>query len=446
MTPEPMTALDRVGVLLDRLIGLRADPSLRSRLRRCVVDAAQTRGMTVDEYVGCLTADEALVDDLLNRVTVQESGFFRHPEQFAVLAGQVLPAVAGEVRFWCAASANGQEPYSLAMLLAEEGRTGGVLATDVSTAALRRTAEATYSDREIGTLSAARRATHLTRIDRGWKVVEPVRNRVTVRQHNLLGPIPGDVADCQIVFCRNVLIYFKPEHTTAFLERLADRMAPGAYLFVGSAETIWQVTDRFEPIHLGGTFVYRALARASRSARLRGADRATQTAPGALAAQLPRIAARPTDAQPPTAPPTAPPAAPPPAAPRPAAPPPAAPPPAAPRPAAPRPAAPPPAAPPPAERPAAEVGRDAMASGDAAAAVTAFRRWVYSEPDDPAAHLHLALALEAAGDDRAARRAYRSARAALEHADPTELDAVLGNYEVGEMDRLLAEKGRALPS
>ncbi|HLL65475.1 MAG TPA: CheR family methyltransferase [Micromonosporaceae bacterium] len=398
MTPETAAALDRVGVLLDRLIGLRADPTLRSRLSRCVVDAAASRAMTVERYVDSLPGDDAGMQDLCDRVTVQETGFFRHPDQFRTLVDHVLPNVPGPVRIWCAASANGQEPYSLAMVLAEQGRTGGVLATDISTTALRRTAAARYSEREITMLSPARRAAHLSAVEGGWQVVDGIRKTVSVQSHNLLRPVPAHIASCQIVFCRNVLIYLTPEHRAHFLERLADVVAPGSYLFVGSAETI-RPGDRYDAVYAGGTFVYRARARGlTVQPPTPVAPRRFATKPATVASPDRRSPRRPVAPPAGTAGPVIPPA---------------------------------------------EAAREAARTGDPAAAVTAFRRWAYLEPDDPQAHLHLALALEAMGDDRAARRAFRSARAALDHADPARLDAALGHYDVAELHRLLAEKGRA---
>jgi chemotaxis protein methyltransferase CheR len=415
------SALDRVGSLLDSRIGLRVDLSLRSRLRRCVEDAARSRALTVDRYVDSLGTDDVALQDLLDRVTVQETSFFRHPGQFAALAEHVLPEVAGPARIWCAAAANGQEPYSLAMVLAEQGRAGEVLATDVSAAALRRTTAAWYSDREIRGLSPPRRAAHLTARDGGWQLSAELRSRAKVRPHNLLQPIPPEASGCQIVFCRNVLIYFSAGHTTTFLESLADVLAPGAYLFLGAAETIGPATGRFEPVQLGDSFVYRARARTPRApiapaptpARTRRPGGATGgAADGGTGGATGRATRAPV------------------AAPR-GAP------------------APPPARPADADVEAAAgagsatpatTGLEALRTGNPAAAVVAFRQWAYLDPDDPQAHLHLALALEAAGDHRAARRAFRTARAALEHADAARLDASLGSYEVAELHRLLAAK------
>ena len=99
---------------------------------------------------------------------------------------------------------------------------GSVIATDLATAAVRRTAAARYHTRELTGLSPARIARYLTNTDGTWQINKPIRNRVTVFRHNLLDPLPDRIRSCQVVFCRNVLIYFSPHHSRAFLERLAD--------------------------------------------------------------------------------------------------------------------------------------------------------------------------------------------------------------------------------
>jgi len=238
-------AVDRLSELLDLQIGLRPETTLRGRLRRCLRDEVSVRGGDLDAYLRALAGSDHLLQSLVNRVTVQESAFFRHPDHFEVLANDILPGLDPPVTIWSAGCANGQEAYSLAMVLEEQGVQGSVVATDLSTTALARTTAARYSSREIAALSASRIARHLTRDGDAWEVKRSLRSRVTTLRHNLITDLPGHVGVCQVVFCRNVLIYFSPEHAKAFLDRLAGALAPGAFLILGSAESLWQVTDRF---------------------------------------------------------------------------------------------------------------------------------------------------------------------------------------------------------
>jgi chemotaxis protein methyltransferase CheR len=409
------TAVNEVGELLDARIGLRPQSTLRGRLRRSIRDEATASGEDLEEYVERLPTSGGLMQSLVNRVTVQESGFFRHPDHFEVLAADILPVLTPPVTIWSAGCANGQEAYSLVMLLEEQGIEGSVLATDLSTSALARTVAATYDTREITGLSTLRRRRHLTRHGDQWTVNGSLRARVATMQHNLLDGLPARVPTCQVVFCRNVLIYFSPEHTAAFLDRVATALTPGAYLFLGAAESLWHVTDRFEPEQLGKSFAYRRSGEAAGGRRSAGVP--TRQPARSLS---PRP--RPTLLQ--AAPPRKAPAEAPATDPRPSG----------------------------RQRGSASVtasleigalaktGRRAFDAGESAAAVVAFRKWAYLAPDDPMSSLHLALALEAGGHHTFAQRAFGVARAAALRGGASIEATELGGYSRDELVRLLESK------
>jgi chemotaxis methyl-accepting protein methylase len=399
-------AVDEVGALLDTRIGLRPQSTLRGRLRRSIRDEAIASGDDLEGYVERLAANGGMMQSLVNRVTVQESGFFRHPDHFAVLADDILPALTPPVSIWSAGCANGQEAYSLSMVLEEQGIDGSVLATDLSTSALERTAAATYDTREISGLSTLRRRRHLTRHGERWTVNAPLRSRVTTMQHNLLDGIPARVPTCQVVFCRNVLIYFSPEHTVAFLDKLATALPSGAYLFLGAAESMWHVTDRFQAVQLGESFAYRRRGQPHHRLReplaatpvpARSMPRRRHTAPVHTAparppqtSVLPPVGASPTSAR--------------------------------------------------EVQDVADAGRRALDAGETAAAVVAFRKWAYLAPDDPMSSLHLALALEAGGHHTFAQRAFGVARAAALRRGGSIEATELGGYSPEELVRLLESK------
>ena len=389
--------LDRAAELMDRELGLRPDHSLRGRLQRCLRDEAAARGEDLAGYVASLAVNPSARQSLYNRLTVQETAFFRHPGQFQALADRVLPGIDGPATIWSAGCSNGQEPYSLAMTLDEQAAPGSVIATDVSTQALRRTSEASYHGRELTGLSSARRDRYLTGGpgDR-WEVCKGLRDRVTVQHHNLItDPLPDHVARCQVVFCRNVLIYFSTEHVTAFLTRLAGALAPGACLFLGYAETIWQVAHLFEPVRLGDAFEYHRRRDSPSPSAIR-----TPTGPARPAR---RHSAPPSPAVHAAVPGE-------------------------------------PAASVPAPVQAGQAGGAGGAGGDHQAAIGEFRRYAFLEPDQPIAHLQLGLALEAAGDRPSAQRAYRAARSALDRCEAPVVESALGGYRVEELMRLLDSK------
>jgi chemotaxis methyl-accepting protein methylase len=411
--------VDRVAELLLRRFGMRSDPTLRGRLRRAICDKAAEHGQDLTAYFETLGVSGDILQGLLNRVTVQETAFFRHPEHFEVLARDVLPALQQPVRIWSAGCANGQEAFSLAMLMEEQGVVGCVIATDLSTAALQRTMSARYTSRELSGLSPDRIGGHMTRTGDSWEVNKLIRDRVRTLHYNLLDPLPVEVQSCQVVFCRNVLIYLSPEHARALLDRIADTLPSTISLFLGAAETIWQVSDRFKAIPAGDTFIYRRRVTGDPCAETGPARRTTPTDSGwapfkrtvrKRAAHVagepsdPRSSGQPTSAERSTAAPES------------------------------------------TELAGllARLGEDAMAAGDIPAAVVAFRKFAYLSPHGPVAQLHLGLALEAAGDERSAQRAYAAARRALLEGDPADIDGGIKGYATAEFVRLLDSKQREL--
>ena len=389
MIPSDAVVHDAATLLLER-IGLRPDIAFQPRVARAVRDLAASDHSNTDSVSARLRSDPMLFDRLVDLVTVQETAFFRHPEQFDTLRRHVLADRIGPVKAWSAACANGQEAYSLAMVLNDHHPGGAVLATDVSPQAVERARLARYTDREMVGIPDAQIERRFHRHEGEWEVDAGLRHTVTVRRHNLLDAVPPDVAECDVVFCRNVLIYLDQLHAERFLDRLADSMKATAVLFLGSAETLWHIDRRFETVALGDGYVHRVKPR-------RRTSTSTQAPPSPRARPAPAKFAHVT----PTPPPETDVAA------------------------------------------IARTGRDLLAKGDRGGAVTALRKWAYLAPDDPTAHFHLGIALRGAGDERASTRAFRSALAALERCEPNELARTLGGYDISEFRRMLENAGAA---
>jgi chemotaxis protein methyltransferase CheR len=166
---------------------------------------------------------------------------------------------------WSAGCGNGQEPYSLAMLLDEIGCTNWhVVATDVSFHALARTEKAQYTEREIQGLSAARRRRYLLPTATGFQIAPFLRRNVRIAHHNLARTgAESVVQEAAAVFCRNVLMYFGREESEASIQRIAERIAPGGHLFLGHSDSPGRMIGYFEPIHVAGVLCYRRLTRAT---------------------------------------------------------------------------------------------------------------------------------------------------------------------------------------
>jgi chemotaxis protein methyltransferase CheR len=191
---------------------------------------------------------EALAEAVTEAMTVGETSFFRDPAMFRQLEEQVLSPLQfarrhdKRLRIWSAGCATGQEPYSLAMLLDEMGLQGAgwnvdLIATDLSAHAIARAEQGRYAACEVERgLRPERLARHFHADGEGWRIAEKLRRMVTFRRFNLLDSF-GWLDDIDLVFCRNVLIYFDRASRISVLERIGDTLAPDGVLVAGIAET-----------------------------------------------------------------------------------------------------------------------------------------------------------------------------------------------------------------
>ncbi|MGZ8416829.1 MAG: CheR family methyltransferase [Methyloceanibacter sp.] len=228
-------------------------------------------------------------------VTVQESYFFRDKVPFNYFVDTMLPKLMARreanrrIRIWCAAAANGQEPYSLAMELAERnGRLAGwtieIIATDFVEDALGKARRGLYSQFEVQRgLPVSLLVKYFKKVGNAWEVCPEIRGKVEFRTQNLLD-------DCQalgtfdVIFCRNVLIYFDEATKRLVLSRLAARLAPDGYLVLGAAETTTGISHDFAGVREGchGIFSFTpeavALSRAREEAKRQRAGEGTADA------------------------------------------------------------------------------------------------------------------------------------------------------------------------
>jgi chemotaxis methyl-accepting protein methylase len=260
-----VTALDHAALLLRSRAGLKAEPASRSRLERLLHEGANLAGIPVNRYVDIVDTEPAAFDDLLDRVTVQHSAFFRDPSQFVALAELVRNGGAAPHTVWSAGCGNGQEPYSLAMLLHESGRHNWhVVATDVSFHALARAEAAQYTEREVSGLSVERRRKYLTPTPGGFEIAPFLRSNVRFAHHNLArADASSSVPESAVVFCRNVLMYFGREESETSIRRIAERIGIGGHLFLGHSDSPGRMTGYFEAVKVAGVLCYRRLAAAA---------------------------------------------------------------------------------------------------------------------------------------------------------------------------------------
>ena len=183
---------------------------------------------------------------VIDAMTTHESLFFRDQQFWKILEEQIMPALlagaAGRpLRFWSAACSHGQEPYSLAMLLEEKwpevARTAEIIGSDVSLAAVERAKEGIFTPLEVNRgLGAARLVRHFQQEPGGMRVKKPLRARITFTAHNLLGPQPTP-KNCDVVLCRNVLIYFSDSDRRMTLAAMEAATRAGGFIALGGTET-----------------------------------------------------------------------------------------------------------------------------------------------------------------------------------------------------------------
>jgi chemotaxis protein methyltransferase CheR len=199
-------------------------------------------------------AGTALEEAVVEAMTTNESFFFRDKTPFDMFAATMLPSLlrarpdARPIRIWCAAASTGQEPYSLAMLLSEQGsklagRRFEILATDLSSQVLEKAKAGIYTQFEVQRgLPVQFLVKYFTKTGGHWQISSDIRTRVEFRKLNLLQPFSG-LGRFDIVFCRNVLIYFDNPTKLDVLLRISRCMAQDGFLVLGGAETVLGLTD-----------------------------------------------------------------------------------------------------------------------------------------------------------------------------------------------------------
>ena len=256
--------LERSGLSL----GVDKDYLLQSRLTPLMREEGLA---TIDDVFSRIRADPRglLAQRGVDAMATHESFFFRDTTPFEQLRDVLLPALVARcaatrsLRIWSAACSSGQEPYSIAMLLLEERRLMPdwkieIVATDMSEPILTRARRGRYSEFEAARgLSEERRARWMRREGGDWSVAPEVRALVDFRHHNLMDGTAG-MGRFDLIFCRNVLIYFEQSQKRWALQRLAEVLAPEGALVMGSAETVVGLDSAFVPaMGLRGVFVQR---------------------------------------------------------------------------------------------------------------------------------------------------------------------------------------------
>lgn len=223
----------------------------------------------VADYLTHIQTDQAAFDDLLVEVTVGETYFFREPDQIEAFRKIILPEVLSRkgrdhlVRIWSSACSTGEEPWSLAMVC----RTAGIgdqcriLATDISRESLQKAERGLYRQWSLRGPSRELAGSLLHQAVGGWQIDDSLRKHVNFEYLNLaLDAYPSLATGtwgCDVIFCRNVLIYFDQKSIEAVVRRLYDSLSPGGWLVLASTDPLVSRMAPFELVEAGACFVYR---------------------------------------------------------------------------------------------------------------------------------------------------------------------------------------------
>ncbi len=200
--------------------------------------------------------NDALCNEIIEAMTTNETLFFRDTKPFDALRDTILPAVTehssgNTIRIWSAACSSGQEPYSLAITLLENpqllnGKTVEIHASDIDNTILEKAKTGIYSQFEVQRgLPITLLLKYFTQEGEKWQIKDDVKSHITFAQHNLISSNYSILGTFDIIFCRNVLIYFEEETKRTILNNLQSVLAPNGFLFLGSSETTFGIIDTF---------------------------------------------------------------------------------------------------------------------------------------------------------------------------------------------------------
>jgi len=212
-----------------------------------------------EQYISLLKSNPKSdkVDNFINKITTNYSYFNREMEHYDFLMNTIIPALAqakkNSIKIWSAGCSTGEEPYNIAMAI--DSALGlkrsmwnvSINATDVSTRALGVARKGEYPESELSGMPEAWQKSYMTKLPNGnYQVKDTIQKVVSFSQFNLMDPFPQRVYD--VIFCRNVMIYFKQPTSQAIVKKFYQSTADGGYLFIGHSETINRTENQYKYI------------------------------------------------------------------------------------------------------------------------------------------------------------------------------------------------------
>jgi chemotaxis protein methyltransferase CheR len=261
--------LSEIRMLIEARTSIRFDESrerfFSTRVREQMGSKGYKRGI---DLLRAIKKTNVEFQELLETLLTQETTFFRYPGVFEAFEKRILPELhvrkfwmnPRSLRIWSAGCSTGEEPYSIAITVADassfsEAWNLEILATDIGRHALAHAERGVYSGRSIGSVSEKQLATHFQLVDGGHQVRPRLRKMVNFVQMNLTNSVY--VGKMDVIFCMNVMIYFSEERRRELVQHFYSMLEPGGYLFLGHSESISKMPVKFQAIVLNDCILYR---------------------------------------------------------------------------------------------------------------------------------------------------------------------------------------------
>jgi chemotaxis protein methyltransferase CheR len=242
--------------LVYRRLGINLGPEKRSLVAGRLQSVVRLRRVkSIKDYLALVESDKTgqVLSELTNQITTNHTFFFREADHFEYFSKTVLPHFVEKVqrdksmdlRFWCAASSSGEEPYTLQMLVMEHLKAeypkfaAGWLATDVSAKALEAARAGLFADERMADLPEQFKKQWFRKLPTGmWAISDTIKKEVTFRRLNLMNESYPFPKPFHVIFLRNVMIYFDEPTRRAVVNRMFNVLVPGGYLFIGHSESL----------------------------------------------------------------------------------------------------------------------------------------------------------------------------------------------------------------
>ena len=246
--------------------GITFTSTNRSILESRLKERLREKGLDdVKVYFDKVKSDKEELKGFLDSITTNLTRFFRNQPQFDALEKHVIPElinnikkIPSTIRLWSAGCSTGEEPYTIAMLLTEilpKGWNFEVLASDISLKCLMTAKEGFYADSRIVGIPDSYLVKYFDKVEGGYKIHDNIKSKIKFDYHNLKNE--AGIKNYDIVFCRNVIIYFDEVAQTQVMARFWDAMASKSFLFIGHSESLFGMDTKFEFLKTEWATLYR---------------------------------------------------------------------------------------------------------------------------------------------------------------------------------------------